>query len=119
MSDTRGPGVHYPDGISGGAHPGPLADCRIPRCIARRIDAKAQQAAETALDQLAAAVREAQARHDAEVRAAAIREAAEQQRAHLRSQGYDLDCVCEGCTACLAREYIDLIDPPSTPEPTP
>lgn len=36
---------------------------------------------------------------------------AEAQRAHLRGQGYDLACACEGCTACIAKEYIDLIDP--------
>ncbi|MFH9977918.1 hypothetical protein ACH4ND_01395 [Streptomyces sp. NPDC017179] len=44
-------------------------------------------------------------------RAAILREAAEQQRAFLRHQGYDLDCVCDSCSACLATEYIDLIDP--------
>lgn len=38
-------------------------------------------------------------------------ELAEQQREWLRSQGYDFDCVCGGCTCCIAREYIDLIDP--------
>lgn len=38
-------------------------------------------------------------------------ELAEQQRAHLKDQGYDTDCVCEACSACLAQEYIDLIDP--------
>lgn len=52
---------------------------------------------------------------DTDVRAQAVREAAEKQRAHLRHQGYDLTCVCEGCTACLAREYIDLIDPQERP----
>jgi len=36
---------------------------------------------------------------------------AEQQRDHLRSQGYDLTCVCGDCSCCIAREYIDLIDP--------
>lgn len=39
---------------------------------------------------------------------------AEQQRDHLRRHGYDLDCVCGGCTCCLAREFIDLIDPEAT-----
>ncbi|WP_037616372.1 hypothetical protein [Streptomyces aureus] len=38
-------------------------------------------------------------------------ELAEQQREHLRQDGYEPDCVCEGCSACLARDYIDLIDP--------
>ncbi|GHF07950.1 hypothetical protein GCM10014715_74820 [Streptomyces spiralis] len=42
-------------------------------------------------------------------------ELAEQQRAHLLQQGYDLDCVCGGCSACLARDYIDLIDPEAQP----
>lgn len=36
---------------------------------------------------------------------------AEKQRQHLRGQGYDTDCACGGCSACLATEYIDLIDP--------
>ncbi|MGY1498576.1 hypothetical protein ACW4TU_18585 [Streptomyces sp. QTS52] len=40
---------------------------------------------------------------------------AEQQRDHLRSHGYDLDCVCGGCTCCLAKEFIDLIDPEARP----
>ena len=40
---------------------------------------------------------------------------AEQQRDHLRSQGYDLDCVCGDCSCCIAREYIDLIDPEVQP----
>lgn len=40
---------------------------------------------------------------------------AEKQRAHLRHQGYDTSCVCESCSACLATEYIDLIDPEVTP----
>lgn len=43
-------------------------------------------------------------------------ELAERQRAWLRSQGYDTDCACEGCSACLAREYIDLIDPETPAE---
>jgi hypothetical protein len=38
-------------------------------------------------------------------------ELAEQQRAWLRFQGYDTDCVCESCSACLARDFINLIDP--------
>ncbi|MFI1287436.1 hypothetical protein ACH4VM_02810 [Streptomyces sp. NPDC020792] len=38
-------------------------------------------------------------------------ELAEQQREWLRQQGYDLGCVCGSCSACLATEYIDLIDP--------
>lgn len=37
-------------------------------------------------------------------------ELAEQQRKYLRSQGYGLECVCDGCSACIARDYIDLID---------
>lgn len=40
---------------------------------------------------------------------------AEKQREWLRSQGYDLTCVCGGCSACLARDYIDLIDPEVNP----
>lgn len=40
---------------------------------------------------------------------------AEQQRAWLRSQGYDTDCICETCAACLARDHIDLIDPRAHP----
>lgn len=36
---------------------------------------------------------------------------AEQQRDHLRSQGYDLTCACGDCACCIARESIDLIDP--------
>lgn len=40
---------------------------------------------------------------------------AEQQRDHLRSQGYDLACVCGGCACCVARECIDLIDPEVRP----
>ncbi|MFD4315051.1 hypothetical protein [Streptomyces sp. NPDC058548] len=56
---------------------------------------------------------------DARQHAAALltkhaRELAQQQRAHLRSQGYDVDCVCGGCSACLAQESIDLIDPAVT-----
>jgi hypothetical protein len=38
-------------------------------------------------------------------------ELAEKQRDWLRSEGYDLDCVCTVCSACLAKEYIGLIDP--------
>lgn len=38
-------------------------------------------------------------------------ELAERQRQALRDAGYDLSCVCGGCTACLAGEYIDLTDP--------
>jgi hypothetical protein len=118
-ADDRGSGVHYPDGISGGTHPGALVDCRIPRCIVRRIEAKSQQAAEAALDQLAATVREEQARHDAEVRAAAIREAAD-------LIDNDDDCGCGGCDTCqpralaaMLRAVADTIAPTSTPEPTP
>ncbi|TXS35081.1 hypothetical protein [Streptomyces sp. t39] len=43
--------------------------------------------------------------------AAHAHELAEKQREHLRRQGYELDCICDGCSACLATEYIDLIDP--------
>ncbi|MCY0957675.1 hypothetical protein [Streptomyces sp. H27-H5] len=39
------------------------------------------------------------------------RELAAQQRAHLLSEGYGFDCACDGCSACLARDFIDLIDP--------
>lgn len=36
---------------------------------------------------------------------------AERQRAWLKFQGYTDDCPCEGCSACLARDFIDLINP--------
>lgn len=38
-------------------------------------------------------------------------ELAQQQRAWLKAHGYDTTCVCDTCSACLAREYISLIDP--------
>ncbi|MFC9341426.1 hypothetical protein ACFT0G_25355 [Streptomyces sp. NPDC057020] len=44
---------------------------------------------------------------------------AQQQRAELCSQGYGEDCPCGGCSACLAREVIDLIDPAAGPEGMP
>ncbi|MGW6416336.1 hypothetical protein [Streptomyces sp. NPDC055055] len=46
-------------------------------------------------------------------------ELAQQQRAELDSQGYGEDCPCGGCTACLAREFIDLIDPAADPDGAP
>lgn len=49
--------------------------------------------------------------HQAAVKDVLAHRLAEQQRDHLRSHGYDLDCVCGGCTCCLAKEFIDLIDP--------
>ncbi|MGW4050837.1 hypothetical protein ACWENA_08385 [Streptomyces sp. NPDC004779] len=48
----------------------------------------------------------------AKARALHAHEYAEQQRNHLRSEGYGLDCVCGGCTVCIVRPYIDLVDPP-------
>lgn len=39
------------------------------------------------------------------------RQLAEKQLAWLRSQDYDTDCACNGCSACLARDFIDLINP--------
>lgn len=47
----------------------------------------------------------------AELLDAYAHELAEQQRAWFRREGYGLDCVCKFCTVCLARDYIDLIDP--------
>ncbi|MFG3509669.1 hypothetical protein ACGF5F_29675 [Streptomyces sp. NPDC047821] len=41
----------------------------------------------------------------------AAHELAEKQRQHLRDDGYEPDCICEECSACLASEYINLIDP--------
>lgn len=41
------------------------------------------------------------------------REAAAEQRAALLSEGYDLSCRCDGCTACLVRYAICAIDPGS------
>ena len=49
--------------------------------------------------------------HQSAVKDAQAHQLAEQQRGWLRSQGYDTSCICESCSACLAREYIDLIDP--------
>lgn len=39
------------------------------------------------------------------------RELAEKQRQRLADEGYELGCVCGGCSCCLATEFIDLIDP--------
>jgi len=41
------------------------------------------------------------------------REAAAEQRSALLSEGYDLSCRCDGCTACLVRYAITAIDPAS------
>ncbi len=38
-------------------------------------------------------------------------EIAQTQREYLRSQGYDLSCVCGGCGACVAQEVINIIAP--------
>lgn len=38
-------------------------------------------------------------------------ELAEKQRQRLADEGYELGCVCGGCSCCLATEFIDLIDP--------
>jgi DNA-binding transcriptional regulator YhcF (GntR family) len=46
-----------------------------------------------------------------EIQAETARKIAHRQREMLREQGYGLDCVCEGCSACLALEYINRIDP--------
>lgn len=51
----------------------------------------------------------------AKARALHAHEYAEQQRNHLRVEGYDLNCVCGGCTVCIVRPYIDLVDPPQPP----
>ena len=46
-----------------------------------------------------------------EIQTQTARTIAHRQREMLREQGYGTDCVCDGCSACLAREYIDRIDP--------
>lgn len=46
-----------------------------------------------------------------EVQEETLRRAAGTQRHWLAAQGYDSSCVCEGCSWCLAQEYINLIDP--------
>lgn len=43
------------------------------------------------------------------------REAAAEQRAALLGEGYDLACPCNGCTACLVRDAINVINPKGTP----
>jgi len=53
--------------------------------------------------------------HQAAIKDVLAHRLAEQQRDHLRSQGYDLGCVCGDCSCCIAREYIDLIDPEARP----
>jgi len=53
--------------------------------------------------------------HQAAVKDVLAHRLAEQQRDHLRSQGYDLGCVCGSCSSCIAREYIDIIDPEAQP----
>lgn len=46
----------------------------------------------------------------AELLAKHTRELTAMQRQHLANQGYDTTCVCGGCSACLARDYIDVLD---------
>jgi NTP pyrophosphatase (non-canonical NTP hydrolase) len=78
-------------------------------------------AAEAALlAPLVAKVREAKARHDAEVRATALREAARLIEDRMRAEGYHLDCICGACTPCLMRDYITLLgDRAANPAPDP
>lgn len=40
---------------------------------------------------------------------------AELQRTWLTVHGYGGPCVCEGCSWCLAQDYINLIDPRAKP----
>lgn len=49
--------------------------------------------------------------HQSAVKDVLAHRLAEQQRDHLRSHGYPLDCTCGSCTCCVAKELIDLIDP--------